>query len=303
MRDNLAGLSALLLVAEKRSFTAAAAELGVTRSALSQTVRTLEERLGVRLVQRTTRSVGLTEAGARFVAQVRPALGEVQRAFASLEASRDQPAGQLRINVPRFAFGYVLLPRLRAFLAAYPDITLDLCIDDGTPDIVRGGFDAAIRLGESIDREMVAVRVSDDESMAVVGAPSYFAANGKPKHPRELAGHDCINYRLTPGEPVYRWEFTEGRRDFEIAVDGRVLVNDREAMLHAAIEGLGLAYVAASRVRSQVAAKLLERVLDAYCPPFPGLFLYFPSRVNLPPKLQALVAFMRRPSPARRAPR
>lgn len=294
MRDNLSGLSALLLVADKKSFTAAAAELRVTRSALSMTIRALEERVGVRLVQRTTRSVGLTEAGARFVGRVRPALGEVQRAFASLEASRDQPAGQLRISVPRFAFAYVLRPRLGAFLAAYPDITVDLCIDDGVPDLVRAGFDAGIRLGESIDREMIAVRVSDDESMAVVGSPAYFAGRSKPKHPRELAAHDCINYRYSDGDPLYRWEFTERGRDFEIAVEGRVLVNDREAMTLAAIDGLGLAYVAASRVREQVAEHRLVRVLDDYCPPFPGLFLYYPSRANVAPKLQALVDFMRR---------
>lgn len=294
MTDNLAGLSALLLVADKKSFTAAAAELRVTRPALSMAIRALEERVGIRLVQRTTRSVGLTEAGARFVARVRPALDEVRSAFQSLEASRASPAGLLRINVPRFAFAYVLRPRLGAFLAAYPDVAVDLCIDDGVVDIVREGFDVGIRLGESIDREMIALRVSDDESMAVVGSPAYFATRKKPRHPRELAAHDCINYRHAAGEPVYRWEFAEDRREFEIAVEGRVLVNDREAMTLAAIDGLGLAYVAASRVREHVTQRRLVRVLADYCPPFPGLFLYYPSRTNVSAKLQAFVDFMRR---------
>lgn len=293
MRDPLSGLSALLAVADKRSFTAAAAELRVTRSALSQTIRVLEERVGVRLLQRTTRSVALTEAGARFVARVRPALTEVEGAFASLEESRDRPAGRLRLNVPRFAYAYVVRPRLPAFLAAYPEISLDITLDDGATDIVRGGFDAGIRLGEAIDREMVAVRVTGDETMAVVGAPSYFAGRSKPTHPRDLAKHDCINFRVAPGAPVYRWELTEKGRDIEVAVEGRILVNDREAMLLAALDGLGLAYLAASRVREHVAARRLVRVLSDYCPPFPGLFLYYPSRVNVPPKLKALATFFR----------
>lgn len=300
MKDHLVGLPALLVVAEKRSFTAAAAELRVTRSALSHTVRTLEERVGVRLLQRTTRSVSLTEAGARLVSRVAPALREVEQAFTALEESRARPAGQLRLSIPRFAYAYVLRPRLAGFLEAYPDISLDVCIDDGRPDLVGEGFDAGLRLGESIDREMIAVRVSRDESMAVVGAPAYFAAHGKPKHPRDLAAHDCINYRLDKGDAVYRWEFTEGRRDFEVAVRGRLLVNDRETMTLAALDGLGLAYVAEGRVRDALESKRLVRVLEAYCPPFPGLFLYYPSRANVAPKVQALVDWLR--FPARRRP-
>lgn len=301
MRNDLTGLVALLSVAEKRSFTAAAAELRVTPSAVSQTIRALEERVGVRLLQRTTRSVGLTEAGERFVSRLRPGLDQVEQAFASLESSRERPAGLLRLSMPRFAFRSVLEPRLAAFLAKYPEIRLELYVDDGRSGLVAEGFDAGIHLGETIGGDMIAVRVSEDQRMAVVGSPAYFAAHGKPKHPRDLQAHDCINYRRTPAEPVYRWELTEDGRDLEVAVEGRVLVNDRELMVLAALDGLGLAYVAESRVRAHLADKRLVRVLDAFCPPFPGLFLYYPSRAHLAPKLRALVEHLKAKARPRKA--
>jgi len=294
MRDDLSGLIALLSVAEKRSFTGAAAELRVTTSAVSQTIRALEDRVGVRLLQRTTRSVSLTEAGERFVARLRPSLDGVQEAFESLGELRDRPAGLLRVNMPRFAYTSVLQPRLAAFLAEYPDVKIDICVQDGVANLVEEGFDAGIHLGETIGREMIAVRVSEDQRMAVVGSPAYFATRKKPKQPRDLQMHDCINYRQHTDGQVYRWEFTEDGRDFEIALEGRVFVNDRELMVPAAIDGLGLAYVAESRVREHLAQKRLVRVLDAWCPPFPGLFLYYPSRANIAPKLQALVAFLKK---------
>ena len=300
MRDELSGLTALLSVAEKRSFTAAAAELRVSASAVSQIIRALEKRVGVRLLQRTTRNVGLTEAGARFIARVRPALDDVQDAFESLAELRDRPAGLLRLCMPRFAFAYVLQPRLAAFLAEYPDIKVEICVDDRLANLVADGFDAGIHLGETIGREMVGVRVSDDQRLAVVGSPTYFARREKPKHPRDLEGHDCINYRQAAGDAVYRWEFTEAGKDFQIAVEGRVFVNDRELMMLAAIDGLGLAYVAESRVREHLAANTLVRVLDAWCPPFPGLFLYYPSRANVAPKLKALVEFLKKQRAKRR---
>jgi DNA-binding transcriptional LysR family regulator len=270
MPDDLSGLGALLAVAEKRSFTAAAAELRVSPSAVSQIVRALEERVGVRLLQRTTRSVGLTEAGARFIAQLKPALESVHGAFESLGALRDKPAGVLRLTVPRFGYEQILAPKLGAFLAAYPDIDLDVSIDDAFVDIVEQGFDAGIRIGEMVEREMIGVRVSADLRMAVVGSPAYFAARGKPKHPRDLHAHDCINYRRRSLGVVYRWEFTEDGKDFEIAVDGRVLVNDGEIMLNAATAGLGLSYLIDASVRAHLADKRLVRVLEAYCVPFPG---------------------------------
>jgi len=291
MQDDLSGLRALLEVAEKRSFTAAAATLRVTPSAISQTIRALEERVGVRLLQRTTRSVGLTEAGARFIARLTPAMAGIQDAFESLSTLRDRPAGLLRLSIPRLAYQLVLAPRLPAFLATYPEISLDLHIDDAFSDIVKDGFDAGIRIGEMVEREMIAVRLGEDFRAAVVGSPGYFAAHGKPKHPRDLHAHDCINYRRRSAGVVYRWEFTEAAKDFEIAVDGRVLVNDGDVLIDAALDGLGLAYVMESRVREHLAAKRLVRVLDTFCVPFPGFFLYYPSRAQLAPKLQALVSF------------
>jgi len=300
MREPLAGLTALLSVAEKRSFAGAAAELGVTPSAVSQTVRSLEERVGVRLLQRTTRNVGVTEAGARFIARLRPALDEVQAAFDSLGELRDRPAGSLRLACPRFAFTSVLEPRLAAFLGAYPEIRLEVFADDGAVDLVKGGFDAGIQLGETIGREMVAVRITDDHRIAVVGSPDYFARHGRPKHPRDLGAHDCIGYRQAPSAALYRWEFTENGKDFEVAVEGRLLLNDRGLVIGAALDGLGLAYVAEARVRELIAEKRLVRVLDAWCPPFPGLFLYYPSRANIAPKLRALVDFLKKRAARRR---
>jgi len=293
MSADYSGLAALLLVAERRSFTAAAKELRVTPSAVSQTVRALEERVGVRLLQRTTRSVGLTEAGERFVGLLRPALGHVDEAFASLSELRDRPAGKLRLTIPRMAFERILEPRLGAFMAAYPEVHLDLVIDDGFTNIVERGFDAGIRIGEMIDREMIAVRIGPDERSAIVGSPDYFARHAKPRRPRDLALHDCINYRrITTGE-TYRWELTEDGKDLEIAVHGRVTVNDGDASVRAAIAGVGLAYTLESIARPALTDGRLVRVLARYCPSFPGLFLYYPSRAHLAPKLAALVGFLR----------
>jgi DNA-binding transcriptional LysR family regulator len=293
---DLSGLTALLSVAEKRSFTAAAAELRVTPSAVSQTIRALEDRVGVRLLQRTTRSVGLTEAGTRFIARLKPAMAGVYEAFSALGELRDRPAGLLRLTLPRFGYEQVLAPRLPAFLEAYPDIHLDASLDDAFVDIVEQGFDAGMRIGEMIDREMIGVRVSDDMRMAVVGSPAYFAKHGKPRHPRELHSHDCINYRRKTSNVVYRWEFTENSKDFAVAVNGRLLLNDGALMADAALDGLGLAYVVEASVRDALASKRLVRVLDSFCTPFPGFFLYYPSRVQVPPKLKALIDFIRWPS-------
>jgi DNA-binding transcriptional LysR family regulator len=305
MRHDLSGLPALLTVAEKRSFTAAAAELRISPSAVSQTIRALEERVGVRLLQRTTRSVGLTEAGARFIARLKPAMDGVHDAFEALGELRERPAGTLRLSLPRLGYELILAPKLPEFLAAYPDIDLDVSIDDAFIDIVEEGFDAGIRIGEMVERDMIGVRVSDDVRMAVVATPSYFAARGKPKHPRDLHAHDCINYRRRSLGVIYRWEFTEDGKDFEIAVNGRMLLNDGDLMMKAALDGLGLAYVLESGVREHLASKRLVRVLDAFCVPFPGFFLYYPSRAQIAPKLQALVDFFKigRSSPKKPATR
>jgi DNA-binding transcriptional LysR family regulator len=294
------GLPELVLVAEKRSFTAAAAQLGVTASRVSQIIRELEERVGVRLLHRTTRSVGLTEDGARFLARVKPALAAVDEAFGTLEESRGRPAGSLRLAMPRLAYLQILEPRLAEFLDLYPSIRLDVVIQDRAVDLVGGSFDAGIHLGETIERDMIAVRVSEDQSIAVVGAPSYFLARRKPRHPRDLEDHECINYRESPSSPVYHWEFTERGRDFEIAVEGRLQFNDRELALAAAADGLGLAYVGLSRAREHLAERRLVRVLEEWCPPFPGLFLYCAAGANRAPKLQALMDFLRTDSRKRR---
>jgi len=304
MRDDLSGLTELFLVAEKRSFTAAAAELRITPSAVSQTVRALEQRVGIRLLQRTTRSVGLTEAGARFIARLKPALDDVRGAFAGLGEWRDRPAGLLRLALPRMGYEQVLAPRLPEFLTQFPEINLDASIDDAFVDIVEQGFDAGMRIGEMIDREMIGVRVSEDLRTAVVGSPQYFAAHGKPKHPRDLQAHGCINYRTKTRGVVYRWEFTEEGKDFAVAVDGRILLNDGDLMVGAAEAGLGLAYVVESRVRAELASKRLVRVLEPYCTPFPGFFLYYPSRAQMAPKLKALIEFFKlRPSSNRQRAR
>ena len=293
MRDDLSGLTALLLVAEKRSFTAAAAELRVTPSAVSQSVRALEERVGVRLLQRTTRSVGLTEAGARFLEQLRPAMDGVHAAFESLDEVRGRPVGTLRLTVPRLAGRSVLEPIMAPFLTEYPELRLDVTYDDAFANIVEKGYDAGIRLGEMLDKDMVALRISGDMRMAVVGSPAYFAARGRPKHPRELHAHDAVNYRQISSQNIYKWEFSDEGRELAIAVDGRVTTNDSDLMIKAALDGLGLAYVMEDMVREPLAEKRLVRVLAPYCPHFPGLYLYYASRQQLPAKLRALVEFLR----------
>jgi DNA-binding transcriptional LysR family regulator len=280
-------------VAEKRSFRAAAAELRVTPSAVSQVVRALEERVGVRLVQRTTRNVGLTEAGEHFVARLKPALHEINVAFESLGELRGRPSGVLRLTMLRTGYSDVVKPVLARFLAAYPDIRIDVSLDEALSNIVAEGFDAGIRLGHSLDREMIAIRVSPDQRVVVVGAPSYFERRGKPAHPRDLYDHDCINLRKITSGAVDRWRFLENGKDFEIAVEGQVVTNDGAVLVDAALDGLGLAYVFESMVAKLVMEKRLMRVLDRYCPEVPGYFLYYPSRLNLAPKLKALIDFLK----------
>lgn len=292
MRDDFSGLRALLCVAEKRSFRAAADELGVTPSAVSQIVRALEARVGVRLLQRTTRSVGLTEAGEHFIAQLRPALEGIDTAFESLSAMHGRPSGLLRLTMLRTGYHDVLKPKLAAFLAAYPDIRIDVCLQESLSNIVAEGFDAGMRLGQQLDREMIAVRVSPDQRLVLVGAPAYFARRGRPTHPRELHAHECIGLRSSTGA-LARWKFVEKGKEFEVVVDGRVVTNDGSVLVDAAVEGVGLAYVFEDMVSELLSQKRLVRVLDAYCPSIPGYFLYYPSRANLAPKLAALISFLK----------
>lgn len=303
MRDDLSGLRALLCVAQRQSFTAAAAELRVTPSAVSQTIRTLEDRVGTRLLARTTRNVGLTEAGAMFVAQLRPALDQIDEAVESLGELRGRPSGLLRLTMLRTGYTDVCRPILAAFLAAYPDIRIELSLDEALSNIVAEGFDAGIRLGHALEREMIAVRVSVDQRIVVIGSPAYFAARRKPSHPRELCNHDCISLRKVTRGTVDRWRFIDNGKDLEVAVEGHLVTNDGAVLVDAALDGLGLAYVFESMVRQHEAERRLVRVLDKYCPQIPGYFLYYPSRVNVAPKLKALVDFLKNGSVRRDAAR
>lgn len=293
MRDDLSGLKVLLCVAQKKSFTAAAAELRVTPSAVSQTVRALEDRVGVRLLARTTRNVGLTEAGARFVAQLQPALDQIGEAFDSIGELQGRPAGLLRLTMLRTGYTDVVRPILSQFLAEYPDIRIDVSLDEALSNVVAEGFDAGVRLGHALDKEMIAVRIGPDQRIVVVGSPAYLSANAKPEHPRDLHAHDCINLRKFTKGTVDRWRFVEHGKDLEVAVDGHIVTNDGAVLVDAAVDGLGLAYVFESMVTKLVSEKRLVRVLDKYCPQVPGYFLYYPSRAHVPPKLRALIDFLK----------
>ncbi|MCB9649254.1 MAG: LysR family transcriptional regulator [Deltaproteobacteria bacterium] len=293
MRETLAGLQEILLVAEKRSFTGAAAALRVTPSAVSQAISALEERLQVRLVQRTTRSVRLTEEGARFVARLRPAMEGIQDAFAALDDARGRPSGTLRLTVPRLAYRSLIQPVLAEFLERHPGIAVEVTVQDSLVDMVAEGFDAGIRLGEFLDKDMVALPVTPDMRMAVVGSPAYFATRTRPRHPKQLEGHTCINYRQASSGHVYRWEFEVGGRSLTVAVEGRVITNDGDVLVQSALDGLGLAFVLEAQVEEHLAAKRLVRVLKPYCPTFPGLFLYYPDRRNMAPKLRAFIDFLK----------
>lgn len=302
----LARLDTFLAVAETRSFRAASERLGVTASAVSQTIRQLEESLGLALFTRTTRSVALTEAGEHLFAGIKPALTGVRATLESLESLRGRPAGRLRLNVTSIADSFLSDETVAAFLREYPEIELDLAVDDDDIDLVTDGFDAAVRLGEVVAEDMVAVSVSGEQRQLVVGAPSYFASRPKPKHPRDLHAHVCIGWRRYTKPAPYRWEFTENGRDFEIAIPGRVNTNDAFMMRRLALAGVGLTIGMADTLRPYLERGELVAVLEKYCPPFPGFFLYYPypRGGEAPPKLKALVDFLRRRMrpPRRRAP-
>lgn len=289
--DNLSVLAAFAAVAEERSFTKAAVRLGVSTSALSHAIRGLEERLGVRLLARTTRSVAPTEAGDQVLAQVGPALGEIKTALDGLGRLREKPAGRLRLIMPRLAASMVLLPRLGAFTRAFPDVVLDVTTESGPIDIVAGRFDAGIELGEFIQRDMIAVRVSPDQRAAIVGSPAYFKEHAKPRRPQDLLQHRCIGCRH--GSAFYRWEFEKGGKEVTVGPPGPVVLDDVDLMVRAALDGAGIAFTFEEQVASLVAKRRLVRVLEDWCPPFPGYFLYYPSRRHQPPGLSALIEALR----------
>src|SRR4051812_22700725 len=294
MSEDLNAMAVFAAVAETKGFRAAGDRLGVSASAVSQTLRKLEGQLGVVLLQRTTRSVRLTEAGERLYASVRPALEEVRAAVAAVGELGDTPRGKLRLHVGTAADPVLAGPLLVDFLEAHPHVTLDLVVSDATGDIVAEGYDAGIQLGELIDRDMIAVPVTGDIRMTVVGAPAYFARHAAPRHPRELAEHVCLNWHATPNAPAYRWEFTEGGREIAVAVPTRVLSTDSAVNIRLARAGLGLAIVYEDQVRDEIARGELVPVLREFCEPFPGYYLFYPQRRHASPALRALIEHLRR---------
>jgi DNA-binding transcriptional LysR family regulator len=291
--DDLNVLAAFLAVAEERSFTRAAKRAGVSRSALSHAVRGLEERIGVRLLSRTTRSVAPTDAGEQLIGRLRPALADVGSVLDEIAGLRDRPAGRVRLVVSPLAGTMVLAPKLAAFAQAYPDVVLDVTTTTQMRlDLVAGHFDAGIHLGEFIERDMIAVRVSADQRAAIVGAPMYFAAHPKPKSPRDLTQHRCLNFRHGANE-TYRWEFDKGKQSLAVAVDGPLVVDDVQLLIRAAIDGVGVTFLMEEHAAPYLATGQLVRVLEDWCEPFAGYFLYHPSRRQQPPALSALIDTLR----------
>lgn len=292
-RDELGDLAAFVAVADELSFTRAAARLGLSASALSHAMRALEERMGVRLLARTTRSVRPTEAGERLLLTLRPALADVGAAVAQLRGSRDRPAGTVRLTAPRHAAASVVWPALPGFLDAHPDVRVELTLDDGLTDIVAGRYDAGVRFGERVAGDMVAVRIGPDIRSAVVASPAYLAGRSAPATPRDLAGHRCISYRFATSGGLIPWEFEEGGRAFEVRVEGRLVLNDGDLILAAALAGQGVAYLFEDMVAGHVAAGRLVPLLGAWRWTSPGYHLYHPSRRQTPPALAALIAALR----------
>lgn len=291
-RTQLAQLAVLATVAEHRSFRAAARELEIAPSAVSHAVSSLEESLGIRLLARTTRSVAPTEEGRLLLQRLKPALEEIGIALEAVSEAGGRPAGTLRVTAPRFASDILLAPRLGEFLNRYPDITLEIANEDGFIDIVREGFDAGIRLEESLEADMIAVRASPNLTTVIAGSPDYFKRHPKPLHPSDLVNHRCIKRRFTNGT-IYRWEFEKDGRELVVPVDGPLIVSEDRLALIAALNGVGLAYLFDLRVGNELASGKLVRVLEDWCAPYPGPFIYYPSRRQMRPALRAFIDFFR----------
>ncbi|MET2829461.1 LysR family transcriptional regulator [Mesorhizobium shangrilense] len=291
-RTHLSQLAVLATVAQCGSFRGAARELAIAPSAVSHAVSSLEARLGVRLLSRSTRSVAPTEEGAQLLERLRPALSEIDLAMETAIEARDRPAGNLRLTVPRTAAQLTLAPRLGAFARAFPDIVLEIVVEDRFTDVVEGGFDAGVRLGESLQRDMIAVRIGPPIRGAVVASPSYFEAIPCPTHPRDLAAHRCVRFRFSSGV-LYRWEFEKDGEELEIAVEGPLIVGEDRLNVEAAINGAGITFVFEGYVSDAIADGRLVRVLEDWCPPFDGFFVYYPSRRQMRPALRAFVDFFK----------
>jgi DNA-binding transcriptional LysR family regulator len=294
-RENINDLLAFLAVARERSFTKAAAKLGVSQSALSHTVRGLEARLRLRLLTRTTRSVSPTQAGERLLQGVGRRFEEIEAELEALSELRDKPAGTIRITAGEHAAYTVLSPALAKLLPGYPDIVVEISVDYGFTDIVAQRYDAGVRTGEQVAKDMIAVRIGPDMRVAVVGAPAYFAKRPPPRKPQDLTEHNCINLRLPTYGGLYAWEFEKGRRELKVRVDGQLVFNTLRQRVDAALAGLGVAYLPEDAVLPHIARKSLIRVLEDWCEPFPGYHLYYPSRRQSSPAFKLLVEALRYP--------
>lgn len=278
LKDNINDLISFMVVARERSFTRAAAQLGVSQSALSHAMRNLESRLDVRLLTRTTRNVAPTEAGERLYQNLSPHLQEIEQEISALRDSRERPAGNIRLTAAEHSMNTVLWPRIKPFMQQYPDINIEVIVDNALTDIVDERFDAGVRLGEQVARDMIAVRIGPDMRMAVVGSPDYFARHGIPQTPHDLQHHRCINMRLPTRGGLYAWEFEQHGEPLRVRVEGQLTLNSLPQRLEAAEAGLGLAYVPEDTIADGVAAGRLQHVLADWCVPFPGYYLYYPSR-------------------------
>jgi DNA-binding transcriptional LysR family regulator len=292
-RGELNDLLWFLAVAEERSFTRAAARLGTSQSTLSHTIKHLEARLGLRLLTRTTRSVAPTEAGQRLVQSLAPRIEEIETELASLMALRDKPSGTVRLTVSDHAYQTIMWPKLRPVLSDYPDIRVEFSIDNGMRNIVEERFDAGVRLGESVDKDMIAVRIGPDWRLVAVASPGYFLDRPVPQSPQDLVRHDCINHRQARAGGLYAWEFEKDGRELRVRVDGQLTFNTTIPMIDAAICGRGIAYVAEDLVSDAIAEGELVRVLDDWSPHFSGYHLYYPSRRQLSPAMSVIVDALR----------
>jgi DNA-binding transcriptional LysR family regulator len=291
MKNHLSDLAAFATIAEERSFTRAAGRLGVSQSALSHTMRGLEKQLGLQLLARTTRSVAPTTAGSALLKQLAPALEQIENSLAEARKLRESPAGRVRLILSRPAAALVLLPKLAAFTAAYPDIVLDVVTSNEPVDLVAGEYDAGIQIGEYIQRDMIAVRVSHDLRLVVVGSPVYFKSHNVPRTPRDLNDHRCIGFRVKGG--AYRWEFEKGRKTMTVSAQGPVVFDDSDLVLQTVLNGVGLGMALEHTVAELIAKRKLIQVLADWCPLFPGFYLYYPSRRNQPAALSALIQTLR----------
>jgi len=291
VKNELAELSTFAIVAQERSFTRAAARLGVSQSALSHSIRGLEKRLGLQLLARTTRSVSATAAGAALLDELAPALERIERAVAEVRQQRETPSGRIRLIIPRTATQMVLLPKLAQFNRAYPEIVLEVTSSNDPVDLIAGGYDAGVQLGEFIQRDMIAVRVTGEMRLAVVGAPEYFAGRDIPRHPQDLKYHSCIGFRFS--NSLYRWEFAKGRKALTVSPDGPVSFDDPDHVIQAVLRGVGIGTSIEETLKPWIADGRLVQVLRDWCQSFPGYFLYYPSWRNQPAALAALIGTLR----------